>query len=544
MLIDITQDNLYISLCSRKLRADKTSYISEVEKAIAAGNKFISLCAPTGLGVSTFIDMLGTFYNERVDNSAFWGTDIVNDQKSFAKRGSCIVLTYDFQEVNRTTGYNKFLSDLADQTYMAVTSLYPNITKLSKYDWLSQLSSLSHETGKQLVLVFKNFDRVLYYVTKTRDFLNAWSRLWATLIESNRKNNFIYLAVAGTHIPEIIDRMVNPDVSGGKSLFYNLSSNKISQADTMFGWCGITYEEMTTILKASFSELDSDELYDWCGRYDGGLVKPNSLFTSIEAKDLFITSNVTNAVSFIRDTLNNGFGNYLLCGDIGIARLLNGETVSMKAISVYDPRLNSKYTDEIYAFTRRFLQRLYAEGLISLVPKSDSRLDVANLVNTEIMMAVPEEINSYSDYLNAICQLAAKRENIQEALEKNDGFVLRDVLNEYLLLQKKYLGEHSNITIWQAVNDLLSDIDNVEVIPYENLFILRDISNGYYQIIAIGVNVNDEVLLDKTLNLRLKSNAFNKKINGYTGRLNAFIYNFSLGASQEPKITLRTSLVS
>ena len=144
MLIDITQDNLYISLCSRKLRADKTSYISEVEKAIAAGNKFISLCAPTGLGVSTFIDMLGTFYNERVDNSAFWGTDIVNDQKSFAKRGSCIVLTYDFQEVNSTTGYNKFLSDLADQTYMAVTSLYPNITKLSKYDWLSQLSSLSH----------------------------------------------------------------------------------------------------------------------------------------------------------------------------------------------------------------------------------------------------------------------------------------------------------------------------------------------------------------------------------------------------------------
>ncbi len=545
MLIDVTQDNLYISLCSRKLRADKTSYIEEVDNAVSEGHNFISLCAPGGLGVSTFADMVGAFYNEKTETSVFWGTDIVKSADTFAKRGRYAVLTFDFMEVNNTTQYNRFITDLCEQTAQAIRTLYPETGKLPKYDWAAQLKTLSADTGRKLVLIFKNFDRVLRFVTRTADFLNAWRRLWAGLIESSRRDGFIYLALAGTHIPGITDMLVHPEHPGAGSLFYNLSSEKQTGSTRMFGWCGITFEEMTTILKASFSELDSDELYDWCGHYDGGLVKPSTLFTSIEARDMFITSNVSNAIWFVRDSLGSGTGAYLLCGDIGVARLLNGEVVNMKEVSQYDPRVNTGYAREIYAYTRRFLQILYAEGLVSLVTQTDSRLDVAELVNTEIVMAVADEVNSNSDYLRDLCSLVSRREQIEQAIEDADASVLGEGLRDYLLLQKKYLGNRSSITIWQAVYDFISDMENYEIITFGNIFILKDIGGSEsYSVIAVAVNVDENRFLDETLNLRLRSGAFRKLINGYTGRICVMAYNFVLSNDSEPKVSARSALLA
>lgn len=545
MLIDVTQDNLYISLCSRNLRVDKTSYIEVVDNAVADGHNFISLCAPAGLGVSTFADMIGAFYDQRTDPAVFWGADIVSKQETFKKRGGFTVLTYDFTDVNATTSYNTFITDLSTQTAQAIKSMYPDVKKLPRYDWVALLRALYAESGKKLVLIFKNFDRVQRFVTRSSEFLNAWRRLWVSLIEADRREGFIYLSLAGTHIPGIADMLVHPEHPDAGSLFYNLSSEKQTGSSRMFGWCGITYEEMTTILKASFSELDSDELYDWCGHYDGGLVKPRTLFTSIEAKDLFITSVVSNAVWFIRDSLNSGNGAYLLCGDIGIARLLNGEVVNTREISRFDPRNNTRYTGEIYSYTRRFLQILYAEGLVSLVTRDDSRLDVAELVNTEIVMAVSDEINAHDDYLRELCGLVSRREQIQLALENTDASVLADVLCGYLKLQKKYLGDSSRVTIWQAVYDFISDIENYEVIPFGNVFIIRETAGGEsYTVIAVAVNADENELLDVTLNLRINSASFRNLIQGYTGRINAMIYNFKLANGSDPVVSVKTTLLA
>ena len=166
MLIDVTQDNLYISLCSRNLRVDKTSYIEVVDEAVADGHNFISLCAPAGLGVSTFADMIGAFYDQRTDPAVFWGSDIVNKQDIFKKRGSFTVLTFDFTDVNATTSYNTFITDLSTQTAQAIKSMYPEVKKLPRYDWVALLRGLYAESGKKLVLIFKNFDRVQRFVTR------------------------------------------------------------------------------------------------------------------------------------------------------------------------------------------------------------------------------------------------------------------------------------------------------------------------------------------------------------------------------------------
>lgn len=541
MLIDTTRDNLYLSLCSRGLRADKTSYIGIVEECAAAGHSFVSLTAPRGLGVSTFADMLGAFYGPGADPALFPGAS--GPEKD--RLGSCAVLGYDFAEVNAATPYNGLVAQLAAETAAAVAVLYPEVRKLPRYDFAAQLQAVAAGTGRELVLILKNFDRIPRFVTRRAEFLNAWRRLWAGIAEANRRKKFIHLAVAGTHIPGIMDMMINPARPGEGSLFYNLAPGTGPAASRMFGWCGITYEEMTAILKAGSSGLDSDELYDWCGHYDGGLVRPGTLFTSIESKDLFITSGAGNAVWFIRETLGAGNGSYLLCGDLGVARLLNGETVSMRELSRYDPRARSPHAGEIYAFTRRFLQILYSEGLISLVRQTgDPRLDVAELVNTEVMLAVTEEVSANDDYLKALCDLAAEREKIQLSFENGDGFVLGEILKRYLELQRKHLGDRSNTTVWEAVRDLIADLENYVVVPYENMFIVKDAgASASCRLIALAVNADEAAFLDRTLNLRLRSEAFRRAIGDYRGRVSVFVYNFILGDG-EPQVSVKTALLA
>jgi hypothetical protein len=88
-------------------------------------------------------------------------------------------------------------------------------------------------------------------------------------------------------------------------------------------------------------------------------------------------------------------------------------------------------------------------------------------------------------------------------------------------------------------------MENYEIITFGNIFILKDIGGSEsYSVIAVAVNVDENRFLDETLNLRLRSGAFRKLINGYTGRICVMAYNFVLSNDSEPKVSARSALLA
>ncbi len=548
MLIDLTQDNLYSSLCSQKLRADKTGYLALVERAVNEHGPFVSFSAPHGLGVSTFLDMINAFYGDRYPTRLFMDTAISRDGDIMSRRGRYLELTYDFAEVTATTSYNELITKLCEETHKAAMQLFPDkVRGNSDYDFGRSLLSLSNIAGKKLVISFKNFDRVQRYAIKSLNILHAWERLFVQLLQLNSRNDFIYILAVGSHISGMVDLLVNPEHPNQK-LFFSLTGVDSPYSDEMYGWCGITQDELSCILQGCFSKLDPDDLYDWCGHYDNGLMRPASVFASIVESDLIMTVNIDSGMWYVKEILESGFGAYLLCGEVGVARLLNGEHISMHQMSRYDPRKPTPYAQEIYNFTRRFLNMLCGEGLITVSRQFKENLDNAALVNTEIRLSVSDAVSETTDYVGTLTKIVAGRTDLTKAFSRNNIQPFVEILLKYIAFKRKHTSDKSpvKITIWQAVYDLLIDLPGYRLIPLDNVFVLAEEGGeSRYLVICVGVNSDGEKLLDDTVNLRINDLIFNQAIEHYKGRLPAFICNVTLDSNPEvePKCDTQVALV-
>ena len=544
MLIDVTADNEFISICSQKLRADKTRFISALDKEVQ-NNSFLSVCASKGLGVSTFLDMLVAFYGKQYFVEPFLNSDICKDIDVLDKRGSCFGLTFDFAEVNSTTNYNKLITQLVLDTETAAASILGH-NSFPRNNFIKLLRYIADAKQCKLFIVLKNFDRVLRFVTKNLETLNAWRRLFALLAQSNLHSPFVYAVVAGTHIPSIIDMMYSPDNRNKSKIFTDLSADSYKNSDDFYGWCGITQNEVHSILKSNGSDLDFNELYDWCGHYDEALFRPGSVFSSLSNNDLFMTINVDSGVWYAREIVNNGYGCYLLCGDIGVGRLFNGEAISMHEININDPRRTTGTVQEVYNFSRRFLQSLYAEGIVSIAKQKDSRLDNAELVNKETIFAVGEAISESDDYLSELCAIANLRNKFEPDFVKEVGTTLGEAIIRYLKAQKKFLGDKGYVSIWQLVYDLLVDLDDYDLVCLRNVFLLKPKTPvGKYVTVSVGVNTEKTVLLNETVNLRLNDLEYNGAVAGHHGQICALVYNLTLDDSpnSEPTLDMQSAYV-
>lgn len=545
MLIDLTADNEYISLCSQKLRADKTRFIKIIDEEVNK-NCFVSLCAPRGLGVSTFMDMLAAFYDAKYQLESFLELDVCKDVGVLGNRGKFLSLVFDFAEVNSTTNYNRLIAQLVADTENAAATILGH-TSFPKNNLVKLLRFLAEAKKTKLVIILKNFDRVLRFVTKTIEPLTAWRRLFTLLAQQNANSPFLYAVVAGTHIPSIIDMMFNPDNRAKPKIFTDLSADNFAQANDIHGWCGITQDEIHALMKKNPIDLEFNELYDWCGHYDEALFRPKSVFASMSNNDLFMTINVDSGVWYAREIVNNGYGAFLLCGDIGVGRLFNGESISMHELNINDPRRSNGAVQEIYNFSRRFLQSLYADGLVSVAKQKDTRLDNAELVNRETVLAVGEAITEMDDYLSELCNIAVMRESFGQDFAKNVGNTLGEAIIRYLKAQKKFLADKAGVSIWQLMHDLLVDLEDYDLVAMHNIFLLKPKTPvGKYIAIAVGVNTDESVLLNETVNLRMNDLEFNNAIDSYRGQISALIYSLTLSNDPEvePALSMKSTYVA
>ncbi|WP_406041696.1 AAA family ATPase [Succinimonas sp.] len=532
MLIDLTQDNLYVSLCSQKLRADKTGYIEILDDLARNGHVFQTLSAPRGLGVSTFLDMLNAFYGDRYQSLIFADTAVSRNAALMTRRGAFFELAFDFAEINATTGYNEIITRLCEETFRVMKTVFPGQGRhKTEYDFAKCLLAISRIAGKKLVITFKNFDRVQRYAIKQLNILTAWQRLFAQIQQLNLREDFIFLLVAGAHIPGMTELLVNPE-NPDRRLFFSLTEKNSPKADDMYGWCGITQEELTYILQGSMSDLDEGDLYDWCGHYGQALMRPASVFASIAEHDFIMTVNIDSGLWYIRDILEAGYGSFLLCGEIGVARLLNGESVSMHQLSECDSRKSTQYAAEIYSFTRRFLNMLSGEGLITVTGQFGGKLDNAEIANRETQLSVSDALSEDSgSYVSQLCRIAAGRTRLAEAFAAGEARSFADLLVSYLNFKRAFLNRNAalRISIWQGIYDLLTDLDGYELRAVNDAFVLRDLNaDDSYLLICVAVNADMAALINGVVNIRLTSSRARRALDGYKGRLEAFVYQLTI----------------
>lgn len=544
MIIDISKDNLYCEVHTQDFFLDKTYYIKCVDREIF-NHPFISFCAPKGLGLSTFMDMLATFYDFRYPISVFNDTEISRDTELLQKRSEWVSLVYDFSEVNENTKYNDMIMDLCKQTAMSIKAIFPSISKLPQTDLLKQFKIVNNITGKKPVLIFKNIDHVLMYCTKNTSMLTSWCRLCSQIYDLCFRADVIYAVFASAHIPSTISLIRDPDSSNTQSLFFDITASDYEFFDDMYGWSGISLEEVESITNKSLSQLSKDDLYEWCGHYAGGLLRIESVEKSLAENDLFLTMHVKEQIDYVRSVLNRGYGSFLLCGDLGVARLLLNEPVYMNEFDLYDPRRTTRFNKEVYYSSRKFLEYLSGEGIISLVNIPNKPIDLAQLVNKEVSLAIADEINEEDDYLSAICTIVNETADVQKDLECGNGQVLGKLLVDYIKAQRKHKVSSPLMSVWQLVHDLISNLEDYTLTSFQNIFLLKhkDETDRYY-VVTVGLNASEHDMMESVTNLRLNDISFIQAIGNYKGKVRAYVYNIVVeNQDTDPTVNIHNCFV-
>ncbi|MGN1392630.1 MAG: AAA family ATPase [Succinivibrionaceae bacterium] len=538
MIIDITRDNLYCSIKDSEFFIDKTYYIKALDKEIEK-HPFISFVAPNGLGVSTFVDMLATFYDFRYPQKLFENTDIYHCHELMAKRNGFISLVYDFNGINLNSSYNDVIMEMCAQTAVAIKAIFPNISSLPRNDIIKQFRTIYSVTGKQPVIIFKNLDNFILNVTQTRNLLISWSRLCTQLYDLCYRDNVIYALFTSSHMPNTVNNLRDPDLANQQYLFFDISDPNHEVYDSLCGWCGLTFEELETLLANNYSELSSDEIYDWCGHYVGGSMRFESAFKAIQENDLFLTIDVKPAVDYARTVLNDGFGFYLLSGDMGVARLLTNNELTNSSLNVYDPRISAQKNRELYSFSRRFLERLSSYGILSLVRVSNQPVDTAQLVNKEVSFAISDEIAQVDDFLNKISKIASDINMLEDDLEAKQGNVFKDHLFRYIEAQRQFNINSKLCSLWQIVRDLLTGVSNYTVIPFRNYFLLKHVSiPNSFIVITVSLNVDIYDSINDVASLRQCDIQFMQSVNGYKGKIPALIYNVNYDPKEPNNLSI------
>lgn len=477
---------------------DKTSYISVIEDARTQGMSALGLSAPLGLGATTFAKMVASFYGLEQAETLF-KPYVISKSPVMTEAGKHLVLYYDLSKLEQITP-NDFLQVIATETRTYLAKLIPNI-KLDKNDVSKMLKQFYTKTGKTIVIIFAHFEQVklcqswvrFEVLTKVQKFFNE---LWSKL----HKANALHLMLFTSAFDESFTMLASTD---GNSYFTNLSSRHSDFYVALDGWCGVTRDELATLMSEP-NAINMDELYDWCGGYDHGVMRFESVFRSLAEQDLIITTKELPSLKELIDTVNSGYCRFLPCGEIGIAALLNGEPLQEDILALEKTHLKfltitllerNKLLSGLKKLRSYINLSLVADGLC-IVQNGDYDYDGENcslcLANREMELAAFNNVNAEDCYLNDLCSIAQERNAIRDKLASRDWInILGDVTLKYLEAQRRCYGQLS-LTIAHAMSDLLNGIDPqvYQVIPFDNFILFEAIDDPRAEkfIIVAGEN--------------------------------------------------------
>jgi|GEM_PF-6148862 len=444
---------------------DKSSFISVLENAHVAGETALGLCACHGLGATTFARMVAEFYGNLETKNA-WADLKVGSLPVMAEVGQHITLYFDFSELNDGTP-NDFIKSLTKEFYTCLQKLVPG-TKLSRDDVGQMLKQVSTRLNKTFVLVFSNVGKMqLLPMWQGYDVFTNVSKFFLELHNKAIKAKALHFmlfvsairsALAGLH-------------AAGKRYIYDISAENSDYYDDLYGWCGVTREELAQLLPAN-AEVSEDEFYKWCGGYERGVMRFNSVLRSIAENDLIITLTPNDLPSLIPtvSVVNSCHTLMFPYSDIGLAAVFNGEIINLlspvlnEALLLevtHDKAELAKLRASIRKANKFICNAMLSDGLLVFVPTDhvlESDDAAIKIANEEVFMASYNFINSEDNYFAALNSLTENRLTIKEQLPTSGWLdTLGNMAVQYLNAQRKYLGDTFDLEY--SMFNLLHGID-------------------------------------------------------------------------------------
>lgn len=428
---------------------DKSSFISVLENAHVAGETALGLCACHGLGATTFARMVAEFYGNLETKNA-WADLKVGSLPVMAEVGQHITLYFDFSELNDGTP-NDFIKSLTKDFYTCLQKLVPG-TKLSRDDVGQMLKQVSARLNKTFVLVFSNVERMqLLPMWQNYDVLTNVSRFFLELHNKATKFKALHFMLFVSAIRSALAALH----VAGKRFIYDISAENSDYYDDLYGWCGVTTEELAQLLPAN-TELSEDQVYKWCGGYDHGVMRFNSVLSSIEENDLIIslTPNDLPSLFSMVNMVNCCQTSLFPYGDVGFAAIFNGEEINLLSPVLNESQLLGITHDKAgLTKTRAFIRKanklicnaMLSDGLLVFKPTDhvlESDDAVLAIPNEEMFMASYNAFNMEHNYFAALNSLTENRLTIKEQLTTSSWLdTLGNMAVQYLNAQRKYFGE-------------------------------------------------------------------------------------------------------
>lgn len=341
MGIYLNPDNtVFKEITNAEIYVDKTGMLSELNRFIDTGNKYICVSRPRRFGKTIAGNMINAYYSKGCDSRELFSTLKISSMPGYEdKLNKYNVIKIDLNsEYQNAEEKENTIKRLKKKLKKELYSAFPEILEDDEASVAETLLNVYTETGETFIIIMDEYD-VLVREQASESLFNEYLSFLNGLFKSDTLRPVISLAYLTGILPVVRDRI--------QSKLNNFEEYTFLDSGELTEYVGFTDEEV----KALCEKYDVD--YEQCKLwYDGyclqgiEIYNPQSVVKSLKKKYFDSYWGITSTYEAIADRIRQDFkGTHE-----DVVRMLSGEHVDVNVTRFLNTMTSFATKDDLFTY--------------------------------------------------------------------------------------------------------------------------------------------------------------------------------------------------
>lgn len=410
---------------------DKTMLISELNKFINKGKKYVCVSRPRRFGKTIATDMLCAYYSKGCDSREMFSKLKISKAKNFEEYLNKLnFITIDVAgEYQNAPDKNDTLILLTEKLRKEFVTHFPTVQFAPNATIANCIQDVYATTGEKFVIILDEYDCLVRDAFGTSLF-DDYLRFLNGLFKSNILKKAIALAYITGILPIVRDRV--------QSKLNNFDEYTILDAYELTEFVGFTEKEVKPLCKkykVDFAEVKNH--YDGYGQNGYEIYNPESVVKCMTTKKFGNFWGRTSTYAVITDRLKHNYKG----AKEDIIKMLSGESVKVNVTRYMNTMTDFGTKDDVFTYLIHLGYLAYNnENETCHIPNLEVRKEWNNAIESMLDYSITDEIIKASEEL--LNQTVAKNADaVAKALDTTHIHVTsnRSYNNEDALASAIYL---------------------------------------------------------------------------------------------------------
>ena len=444
---------------------DKTMLISELNKFIDKGNKYVCISRPRRFGKTIATNMMGAYYSKGCDSRELFKDLKISKADNYEKYLNKLnFISIDIaSEYQNSLEKDQMLNNLTERVRKEFRAQFPKLKFSSKSSIADCIQNVYAATGERFVIILDEYD-CLVRDEFGSDLFADYLKFLNGLFKSNTLRPAIALAYITGILPVVRDRV--------QSKLNNFEEYTILDARNLAEFVGFTKEEVIPLCEKYGMDYKQCQ-NEYNGYHQNGyeIFNPESVVKSMLYGELGSYWGKTSTFRVITDRLEH---NYQGMKD-DVVKMLAGENVEVNVDRYMNTMTDFITKDDVFTY-------LIHLGYLAY----DKKTKTCRIPNFEVRKEWYYAVESMPDY-SATDQIIKASRDAWNALLQKDHKAVAKALDESHI----HVTSHRNFENEAA---LASAIYIAFVYALNNYTVIKEASagKGIADVLYIPINSDDE----------------------------------------------------